>query len=154
MRRGDPDGIEKLTRALELAHRARLPEQVGNTHILLGIAVVQARSHTSATEYLDTGIRYCSEHGLELYRLYLLAYRARSELDQGQWGEAADNRRGCRSRPAGIDDASDHTPRSCWGLSGRGGEIPASGASLDERVGTLGANGSVAADRTGGGGPG
>jgi DNA-binding CsgD family transcriptional regulator/tetratricopeptide (TPR) repeat protein len=87
--RGDPEGVEKLARALEVAGRAGLSEQVGNTYDMLGIAFVHTRSHTSATEYLDAGIRYCSERGLELYRLYLLAYRARSELDQGRWDNAA-----------------------------------------------------------------
>ena len=87
--RGMSEGVEKLTRALELAGRAGLPEQVGHTYELLSLTFVLSRSHASANEYLDAGIRYCSEHGLELYRLYLLAYRARSELDQGRWSDAA-----------------------------------------------------------------
>ncbi len=87
--RGMSEGVEKLTRALQLAGRAALPEQVGNAFDLLAIAFVHTRSYASASEYLDAGIRYCSEHGLELYRLYLLAYRARSELDRGQWADAA-----------------------------------------------------------------
>ena len=86
---GMSEGVEKLTRALQLAGRAGLPEQVGNTFDLLVLASVHTRSYTSANEYLDAGIRYCSEHGFELYRLYLLAYRARSELDRGRWGDAA-----------------------------------------------------------------
>lgn len=87
--RGVSGGVEKLTRALEQADRAGLPGQVGNTFSLLGLALVHTHSYASATEHLEAGIRYCSEHGLELFRLYLLAYRARSELDQGRWGDAA-----------------------------------------------------------------
>jgi DNA-binding CsgD family transcriptional regulator len=87
--RGRPEGVEKLNRALELARRAGLPGLVGNTFDMLVLALVHTRSYASATEYLDAGIRYCSEHGLELYRLYLLAYRARSELDRGRWADAA-----------------------------------------------------------------
>jgi DNA-binding CsgD family transcriptional regulator len=89
--RGVSGGVEKLTRALDLADRAGLPGQVGNTFSLLGLALVHTRSYAFATEYLDAGIRYCSEHGLELFRLYLLAYRARSELDRGRWEDAAAN---------------------------------------------------------------
>jgi MoxR-like ATPase len=37
------------------------------------------------------GIAYCSDRGLELFRLYLLAFRARLELNQGRWSEAADS---------------------------------------------------------------
>ena len=87
--RGMSEGVEKLTRALQLAGRAGLPEEVARTLDYLALASVHTRSYASATEYLDAGVRYCGEHGFELYRLYLLAYRARSELDQGQWEEAA-----------------------------------------------------------------
>jgi len=87
--RGRPEGVEKLNRALELARGAGLPGLVGNTFSLLGLALVHTRSYASATEPLDAGIRYCSEHGLELYRLYLLAHQARSELDRGRWADAA-----------------------------------------------------------------
>ena len=87
--RGVSGGVEKLTRALELADRAGLSGQVGNTFSLLCLALVHTRSYASATENLEVGIRYCSEHGLELFRLYLLAFRARSELDRGRWEDAA-----------------------------------------------------------------
>ena len=101
------EGVEKLTRALELAGRAGMYGEVGRTFDYLALAFVHTRSYASANEYLEAGIRYCSEHGLELYRLYLLAYRARSELDRGQWADAA-ARRGRRPRSAGVDDASHH----------------------------------------------
>jgi DNA-binding CsgD family transcriptional regulator/tetratricopeptide (TPR) repeat protein len=87
--RGMPEGAEKLTRALQLADRAGMYEEVGCTFDYLALAFTHTRSYASATEYLDAGIRYCSEHGLELYRLYVLAYRARSELDRGRWADAA-----------------------------------------------------------------
>src|SRR6185437_11796637 len=48
------------------------------------------RRHASAARYLDEGLSWCGERGLELFRMYLLAYRSRSELDQGRWTEAAD----------------------------------------------------------------
>jgi DNA-binding CsgD family transcriptional regulator len=56
---------------------------------VVGIAV-ETRSHAVGRRHLESGLAYCSERGLELYRLYLLAYRARSELDQGRWSEAAE----------------------------------------------------------------
>ena len=87
--RGMSEGVEKLTRALQLAGRAGMYVEVGSTFDYLALAFVHTRSYASANEYLDEGTRYCSEHGLELYRLYLLAYRARSELDRGQWADAA-----------------------------------------------------------------
>jgi DNA-binding CsgD family transcriptional regulator/tetratricopeptide (TPR) repeat protein len=88
--RGDAEGVDGLRKALEGARLAGLPERVGGTYTMLGLALVHTRSHALANECLAEGLRYCSEHGLELYRLYLLAYRARSALDQGWWEDAAD----------------------------------------------------------------
>jgi DNA-binding CsgD family transcriptional regulator/tetratricopeptide (TPR) repeat protein len=88
---GLPAGIEKLTRAIDTAEGAGLPEQVGLAYDLLALTGVHTRSHALANDAIARGLEYCSEHGLELYRLYLLAYRARSMLDQGRWEEAADD---------------------------------------------------------------
>lgn len=82
---------EKLEQSLERARRAGLAVQVGRTFILAGAGAVQSRRHSLANMYLEPGIAYCSERGLVLDRLYLLAYRARLELDQGRWSEAADS---------------------------------------------------------------
>jgi DNA-binding CsgD family transcriptional regulator len=83
-------GLEQLEAAQEQARSAGISELVANRFVpLAGIAVEQHR-HAAAARYLDRGIAYCSERGFELFRLYLLAYRARLELNQGRWLEAAD----------------------------------------------------------------
>jgi DNA-binding CsgD family transcriptional regulator/tetratricopeptide (TPR) repeat protein len=82
---------EKLERSLERARRMGLGEQVARTLMLLAAAAVENRRHSLASRYVEEGIAYCSERGLELFRLYLLAYRARLELQQGRWSEAADS---------------------------------------------------------------
>jgi DNA-binding CsgD family transcriptional regulator len=84
-------GTEKLERSLELAQRAGLAEQVGRTYIVLTATAVGERRYGLATRHLQAGIDYCSERGLERDRLYLLARRARVELDQGRWQEAGDS---------------------------------------------------------------
>ena len=58
--------------------------------MLSGLAV-QNRRHAAARGYLEEGIALCSERGFEQFRLYLLPQRARMELDQGQWSEAAES---------------------------------------------------------------
>ncbi len=40
---------------------------------------------------LEEGIEYCESHGLELWRLYLIAYRARADLDRGRWTQASED---------------------------------------------------------------
>ena len=83
-------GVEKLALALERAQQPGLAEQAGRTFVLLAAGSVDSRRHAVANQYLDAGLDFCSERGLELFRLYLLGYRARLELDQGRWAEAAD----------------------------------------------------------------
>lgn len=84
-------GGEKLEQSLARALEAGLAEQAGRTFMMLGEVVVDARAHEGAGRHLDAGIAYCSEQGLELFRIYLLAFRARFELDQGRWAEAAES---------------------------------------------------------------
>jgi DNA-binding CsgD family transcriptional regulator/tetratricopeptide (TPR) repeat protein len=82
---------EKLEVSLERARSAGLDDEVGRIFVpLAGIAVESHRS-AAASKHLEAGIAYCSERGFELFRLYLLAYRARFELDEGRWAEAADS---------------------------------------------------------------
>ena len=81
----------RLEQTLERARRAGLGDQVGHVYILLAIIAVEQRRHPEAVRHLEAGIAYCSDRGLELFRLYLLAFRARLELDQGRWSQAADS---------------------------------------------------------------
>jgi DNA-binding CsgD family transcriptional regulator/tetratricopeptide (TPR) repeat protein len=85
------NGPEELEQVLERAQTAGLAEQVGRVFVLLAGAAVSARRHAVASRHLEAGIDYCSDQGLELFRLYLLASRARLELNQGRWAEAADS---------------------------------------------------------------
>jgi DNA-binding CsgD family transcriptional regulator/tetratricopeptide (TPR) repeat protein len=81
----------QLEESLERARRAGLGDEIGRIHIPLAAIAVETRRHPVARRYLEEGITYCSERGLELFRLYLLAYRARLELDEGRWIEAAES---------------------------------------------------------------
>jgi DNA-binding CsgD family transcriptional regulator/tetratricopeptide (TPR) repeat protein len=81
----------RLEQTLERALRAGLGDQVGQVFLLLAIIAVEQRRHAEASRHLRAGIAYCSNRGLELFRLYLLAFRARLELDQGRWPEALDS---------------------------------------------------------------
>ena len=50
----------------------------------------RGRSYAEADLALEAGLEYCNRYGLDLWRLYLLAYRARSCLDRGNWSEAVE----------------------------------------------------------------
>jgi DNA-binding CsgD family transcriptional regulator len=57
----------------------------------LAEGALRHRSYALADGYLEAGLEYCTEHGVDVHRLYLLAWRAWAELDQGRWTEAVDS---------------------------------------------------------------
>ena len=85
------DGLEELEQVLEDAQRAGLVEQAGATYVSLLRKALDVRRYDVAAGQLATGLEYCSDHGLELFRLYLLSFRARLYLAQGRWAQAADD---------------------------------------------------------------
>jgi len=84
------DGLVGHERAQERAREAGISEHVASRYVPLAAVSVEEHLHGPAGRYLDAGIAYCSERGFELYRLYLLTYRARHELNLGRWAEAAE----------------------------------------------------------------
>jgi class 3 adenylate cyclase/tetratricopeptide (TPR) repeat protein len=88
---GSMNGLEKLERSLQLGQRAGSAEHVGRAFVHLVGAGTRLRTYELADRYLDQGLAYMREQGLDLWRLYLLAFRARIELDRGHWSEAVDS---------------------------------------------------------------
>ncbi|MDX6286074.1 MAG: hypothetical protein QOG53_1559 [Frankiales bacterium] len=84
----DPAGVEKAERSLQLALEHRLEEHTGRAYVVLTWWSPRGRSYSIADRHIDAGLRYCEERGLDLWRAYLLAYRARAELDRGRWDDA------------------------------------------------------------------
>jgi DNA-binding CsgD family transcriptional regulator/post-segregation antitoxin (ccd killing protein) len=80
----------ELGRALALAEQHGLVEAIGGVGLVRAETLLRIHSYREANGVLASALAHCSEHGLELFRHYLLAYSARAELDQGRWAEAAD----------------------------------------------------------------
>jgi DNA-binding CsgD family transcriptional regulator/tetratricopeptide (TPR) repeat protein len=87
--RGVLGGWEKLERSLELARQAGLVPDVGRAYINLSATAGLCREWARADEYIEPGIEYCREHGLDAWLNCLVAARAESELAQGRWTAAA-----------------------------------------------------------------
>jgi DNA-binding CsgD family transcriptional regulator/tetratricopeptide (TPR) repeat protein len=87
--KGLPEGFEKLEQSLALAQEAGLEDHVGRAFIHLGWVIARTRRY-DFLDRIEAGVEYSTEHGLDLWWLYLLAYRARTDLDRGRWDEAAD----------------------------------------------------------------
>ena len=86
-----PEGPAKLEQCLKLALDAGLEDNAGRAYLNLVWWPLRRRRYDLVEGYLQTGLEYCAEHGLDLWRLFFIPCRARVELDQGHWGEAADS---------------------------------------------------------------
>jgi DNA-binding NarL/FixJ family response regulator len=86
---GVPGGARALADSLALALEAGLEEDVARAHTNFATAALVARDYPLADRHLDVGIEYCRERDLDAWLLYMTGLRARSQLDQGHWIEAA-----------------------------------------------------------------
>ena len=84
------EGRETLERAVTVGRENGRMVQVARALNNLGRAGVVHRSHELANTYLPAALEHCTEQNLDLWRINVLAYVARSELDQGRWTDAAE----------------------------------------------------------------
>jgi len=87
---GHQQGRDRLERALALAQRHGLEDHAARVFNSLVMWPLRLRRLAEAEGYLEDGLEYCRERGLDTWRLYLLAGRARLELNRGRWDAAAD----------------------------------------------------------------
>lgn len=85
----DEGGRPLLERALALALANDLHEHVARAYVNLATTATRSQSVSLAEGYLREGIAYCDERDLESWTMYLQAYRARFDLDRGDWERAA-----------------------------------------------------------------
>ena len=85
---GNPDGTERLKATLQLALNHGFEEHAGRAYCNLTWWSPRRRTYREADLFFDPGLRYTEERGLDLWHGYLIAYRARAELDRGRWDEA------------------------------------------------------------------
>ncbi len=90
MQLGRPGGAEKLSRSLELALREGFEEDVGRAYLNFAGVAAATRCFAEMDRWVEDGIEYCRERGLDAWKRYLIGSRARSELDRGHWDAAVD----------------------------------------------------------------
>jgi DNA-binding CsgD family transcriptional regulator len=87
---GAPGGRDQLVRCFELSREAGLDEQAGRALVSLVWGATGRREYAVADEYLECGLEFVESRGLELFRLYLLAFKASAAVAEGRWTEALD----------------------------------------------------------------
>ena len=85
LRRGETEDLE---RSLELALRAGLEEHTGRAFVATMWWSSRGRSYAEADRHFEQGLEYCTERGLDHWRNFILAARARAQLDRGHWDDA------------------------------------------------------------------
>jgi DNA-binding CsgD family transcriptional regulator len=83
-------GRETIQQCIDLGNERGNDELVGWLFSHAIRAAIRARQYDTAASWADTSLDHCSQRGLELYRFYALGDKARVELDQGRWDEAAE----------------------------------------------------------------
>jgi DNA-binding CsgD family transcriptional regulator len=86
---GDSAGFEKLERSLTLALEVGPEEDVAQAYTNLGGLRIGLRDYALGDRYLEEGIAYCRERDLDRSMLYMVAWQARSRLEQGDFDQAA-----------------------------------------------------------------
>jgi DNA-binding CsgD family transcriptional regulator/tetratricopeptide (TPR) repeat protein len=83
-------GTRELERALDLALEAGLDDHAGRALVGYFWWSPRGRKYADADSSLDRALELCTERGLELWRLFSYAFKARLQLDRGDWDGAAD----------------------------------------------------------------
>jgi DNA-binding CsgD family transcriptional regulator len=85
---GSPEGRVKLERSLALASEAALTEHIVRAHVNLASISVDLRRYEVADRYLADGIVFATDRGVDAWRWYMVAVRARGEFERGRWQTA------------------------------------------------------------------
>jgi len=86
---GLQEGLEKLRASLDRALASDLQEHAARAFTNLACDHVLLREYGAAVDLLDRGIEYCTERDLDSWILYMQGWRARLNLEQCRWDEAA-----------------------------------------------------------------
>ena len=98
-------GIAMLQQSLEIALKNFYHEHAARVYTNLGSGLVRLKKCALARRTLEESIGYCEERGLNSWTAYILSWKARLDLDKGNWAEAwniADNLLKNENQPAII----------------------------------------------------
>ena len=82
------DLVVEFERIFHVAQEHGLDEHAGRALLHLTWWSPRFKSYDVADRYYDAGLEFSIERGLDLWRHYMLAFRARREMDRGRWDEA------------------------------------------------------------------
>jgi len=128
---GDEGGWAMVEQSLRLARELNFHEHAARAFFQSQQVCVTQRRHELAGRWFEEGAAYCAEHELETMRQFLLAWRARSLLDQGRWAQAEEIATEVRRRAPSADVRKLQATAVLGRLLARRGD-PRAAAYLDE----------------------
>jgi DNA-binding CsgD family transcriptional regulator len=88
LRQDNPDGLAKLDRSRELARRAGDERGVARAYLHPAMALSGRREWVLADRYIQPGLAFCRERGLDAWLGLLTTLAAEAALARGRWDEA------------------------------------------------------------------
>jgi hypothetical protein len=88
LRQGNPDGLAKLDRSRELAQQAGDERGVARAYLHPAMALAGRREWVLADRYIQPGLAFCRERGLDVWQGLLMTLAAEAALARGRWDEA------------------------------------------------------------------
>ena len=88
LRQGNPDGLVKLDRSRKLAQQAGDERGVARAYLHPAMVLAGRREWVLADRYIQPGLAFCRERGLDAWQGLLTTLAAEAALARGRWDEA------------------------------------------------------------------
>jgi DNA-binding CsgD family transcriptional regulator/tetratricopeptide (TPR) repeat protein len=88
LRQGNAEGLVKLDRGRALAQQAGDERGVARAHLHPALALAGRREWVLAERYIQPGLAFCRERGLDAWHRMLTSLAAEAALARGRWDEA------------------------------------------------------------------
>jgi DNA-binding CsgD family transcriptional regulator len=82
---GQDAGWKKVKQSLELALQEDIPYEVARGYTNMASVAIAWKDYTNGMDYLNAGIEYSSDYGLDTWDFYQRGWRARLNFEQGYW---------------------------------------------------------------------
>ena len=83
-----PKGLELLQQSLDISLKNSYEDNAVRAYINIASNAVVMKDYEFAIKILDEGIQYCEVRDLDMGLHYLLSFKARQKLENGNWKEA------------------------------------------------------------------
>ncbi len=100
---GDVAGLDMIGQSIRLARGAGAYDEAGLGYFWLQLTCVTRRWYREADRWYGEAMTFTEDHGQEIWRQWLRAFRSRALLEQGSW-DAAEALAADVLRSAGVDD--------------------------------------------------